>query len=188
MKSKIFNAYSVFIAGLLLVTGVTFVKLDCPVCQGSGRVTGISGVEIASVKANLVSHKELAIDCGWDYERFIYDMELTVENYTGSTAAGVVLVTFHDPDETYTIQVEENDEEIYVDVNGSVLLSYPWIIEVPARITQVFTHQVTFDGITLEFFGGRHHLVVANTNTSYPCPFHELDETKVSFPEWLRLR
>ena len=188
MKSKIFNAYSLFITGLLLVTGVTFVKLDCPVCDGTGRVTGISGVEILSIKAELVSHTELAIDCGWDYERFIYDMELTIENYTGSTAAGVVLVTFHDPDETYTIQVEINDEEVDQEVNGAILLTYPWIVEVPAGTTQVFTHQVIFDGVTLAFFGGREHLVVADTNTSYPCPFHDAGETKVSFPEWLRLR
>lgn len=187
MKNKIFNAYTYFILGLVLVTGATFIKLPCPACDGSGRIGGVTGVEVVSIEAELVSHFELGMDCGWDFERFTYDVELTVENYSGSEAWGVVLVTFHDPDESYYRQIEIDDSEVEVEVFGQTLLSYPWFVEVPAGSTEVFKKRVNFEGVTLEFFGGRDHQIEASTNTSYTCPFHG-EDARVVLPEWLRLR
>jgi hypothetical protein len=99
----------------------------------------------------------------------------------------VILVTFHDPDESYTIQVEIDDAEVDKEVTGQTLLSYPWFIEAPAKTTQVFKRRVNFQGVTLEFFGGRDHLLKANLASSYTCPFHG-EDAKVVLPEWLRLR
>jgi hypothetical protein len=187
MKNKIFNAYTYFIAGVLLVTGATFFKVECPVCDGTGRIVGVSGMEVKSIKADLVNHYELGIECGWDFEKFTYDVELTVENYRDEAAWGVILVTFHDPEESYLIRVEINDEEVDKEVTGQTLLSYPWFVQVPANTTQVFKKRVDFQGVTLQFYGGLDHLIKANLASSYPCPFHGEDAT-VTFPEWLKLR
>lgn len=187
MINKIFNAYTYFFIGVLLVTGVTFVKLECPACGGTGRISGVSGMEVISIKADLVSHSELGIECGWDFEKFTYDVELTVENYRESAAWGVILVTFHDPEESYIIQVEIDDSEVDKLVTGQTLLSYPWFIEVPANTTQVFKKRVNFQGVTLELYGWRDHLIKTNLASSYPCPFHG-EDARVTFPEWLKLR
>ena len=186
MKSRIFNAYTFFVAGLLIITGATFAELKCPACDGTGRIPGVTGVEVMSIEAEMISHYELGMDCGWDYERYTYDVTLTVENYTGTESWGIILVTFHDPDESYWIQVEIDDEELYVEVTGLTLMSYPWFVEVPARTTEAFTRRVTFEGVTLEFFGGRDHLIEANLASSYTCPFHG-ETARVSLPVWLRL-
>jgi hypothetical protein len=187
MKNKIFNAYTYFVAGLVLITGATFVKIECPACHGTGRISGVSGMEVKSIEAELVNHYELGMECGWDYERFTYDVELTMENYRETAAWGVILVTFHDPEESYIIRVEVDDAEVDKEVTGQTLLSYPWFVEVPAKTIQTFKRQVNFQGVTLEFFGGVEHLIKANIASSYTCPFHG-EDARVVLPEWLRLR
>jgi len=187
MKHKLFNNYTYFLFGLALVTLATFIRLPCPACEGTGRIQGITGIEVMNIESTLVDRYELGMDCGWDYERFTYDVELTVENYTDSEAYGVILITFHDPDESYTMQVEIDDEELYVEVAGATLLSTPLFLEIPARTTRVINKRMMFEGITLEFFSGRHHQIEANLASSYTCPFHA-ETASVPLPEWIRLR
>jgi hypothetical protein len=186
VKNKLFNAYTYFIIGLVLLTAVTFVEVPCPACDGAGRITGVLGIEVVSLESDMVSHYELGMDCGWDFERYTYDVKLTLENWTDTESWGVVLVTFHDPDESYMMQIEVDDEEVWVEVTGKTLLSYPWFVEVPAKTTLTFEKRVNFEGVTLEFFGGRSHQLDAKLATSYPCPFHG-EKAKVPFPTWLRL-
>ncbi len=127
------------------------------------------------------------MDCGWDYERFTYEVELTVENLTATEAFGIVLVTFHDPEKSYLIQIEVDDEEKWIEVTGATLLTEPVFVEIPAKTTEVIKKRLMFEGVTLEFFGGRYHLIEAKLASSYICPFHG-ENASIPLPEWLRLR
>ncbi len=187
MKKKLFNTYTCFILGLVLVTGATFVKVPCPACEGTGTIPGVTGIDIKGIEAELINHHELGMDCGWDYERFTYDVKLTLENRTQSDSYGIIMVTFHDPDDSYQIMVEIDDDELYVDVAGATLASNPVFVELPGGATEVIEKRMLFEGVTLEFFGGREHQIEANIASNYNCPFHGGDAS-VPFPEWLRLR
>ena len=187
MKAKIFNSYTYFLFGLVLVTVASFVPVPCPACGGTGIIEGTTGISVKDIEAELVSHYELGMDCGWDFENYTYDVTLTVENWTSTESYGIILVTFHDPDASYTLTVEEEDEEVDIEVRGATLLSYPVYVELEPRSEKVIEKRMKFEGVTLEFFGNKDHLIEANLASQFACPFHE-EKATVTFPEWLRLR
>ena len=187
MKTKIFNAYTGFVLGAVLLGGVTFAQLPCPACQGTGTVHGVRGLEIQGVDSTLVSHKELGMNCGWDWERYAYDIKVTVSNKTTAAAWGVIMVNISNPTESFTVMQEIDDAEVMVEFNGEPMKSYPIYVEVPASSTKVIEDSILYEGVTLKLFGEDKHWFQAVTATEFPCPFHGKKAT-VPLTEWLRLR
>ena len=187
MKNRVFNAYTAFVLGAVLVGGLTFVQLPCPACQGTGIIKGVTSLEVAGVEAKLVDHVELGIECGWDYERYSYDVKLTVVNKSSSFSYGVIMVTFHDPNETITLPAEIDDESTIVYYSGETLEATPFVVEVGPNQTKVFQKLVQFSGITLQLFTAPEHLVETTVASEFPCPFHGKEAT-VPFTQWLKLR
>lgn len=187
MKAKVFNAYAYFVVGAVLFAAITFVQLPCPACHGTGMVEGAGSLRIAGVEADLLDHDVLGIECGWDYERYTYKVRVSVVNEATAPAYGTVMVSFHDPEESYTLIVEENDEEVTKEFSGETLEAFPFFVEVPAKGSKVIEETVMFDGVTMELFGGQLHLVDATTASEYRCPFHD-KSARVNLTEWLRLR
>src|SRR4030067_3857341 len=105
MKARVFNAYTGFVLGVTLIGALTFVQLPCPMkaCGTTGVVKGVSGLEIAGVEAKLIKHTILGIECGWDWERFTYDVKISVVNNTATETFGVIMVSFGDPGEAYSL-------------------------------------------------------------------------------------
>lgn len=184
MKNRIFNAYTGFVLGLALVTGLTLLQLPCPACGGTGVVKGSTALEVAAVEAKLVGHTELGIQCGWDYERYTYDVKLSVTNKSSSPSYGVIMVTFHDPGEAYSLPQEVNDESVVMEFAGETLEAFPFFVEVGPNRTEVVEKQVMFSGITLQLFTADSHQVEAAAASEFACPYG----TKVPFTEWLWLR
>jgi len=187
MRAKLFNAYTYFILGVVLITVLTFIELPCPACGGTGIIKGVTSIKIAEFETELLDHYELGMECGWDYERYTYNVKLTVENPTSTESWGVILITFHDPDAAYQITVEVEDEEVVQEFRGETLAAFPMFIEVPAGSIQTVEEVMMFEGITLEFFGVELHQIDANLASEFVCPFHDAS-AKVSLPDWLRLR
>jgi hypothetical protein len=184
MKGKIFNAYTGFVLGVIFIAAITFVQLPCPACGGSGVVKGVLGLEVTGVEAKLVDHIALGVECGWDYERYNYDVKVSVTNKSNSPSFGVIMVTFHDPDETITLVQEKDDEEVISYFSGETLEAFPFPVEVGPNRTEVFEKRVMFSGVTLEMFSAEAHLVEAIAASEFECPYGK----KVPFTEWLRLR
>ncbi len=187
LKTRVFNGYTYFVLGVLLFTGLTFLQLPCPACGGTGIIKGAKGLEVSGVEAELTDHIALGIECGWDYERYTYNVNLMVANPTSEDGFGVILVTFHDPTETFSLTQEEDDEEVVKEYSGETLQAFPVFVEVPAKTTRTIEKTLQFEGITLELFGANSHLVEAHIADEYACPFHGAT-AKVPFTEWLRLR
>jgi hypothetical protein len=187
MKSKVFNAYTAFVLGTVLLAAVTFVQLTCPACHGTGIVHGVQGLEITGVDATLVEHKELGMNCGWDWERYKYDVKVSVINRTTAQAWGVVMVNISNPTESFWVEMEMEDEEVMVEFSGETLKSYPIFVEVPPSGSKVVEDTLLYEGVTLKLFGEEKHWFEAVTASEFPCPFHGAKAT-VPFTEWLRLR
>jgi RecJ-like exonuclease len=187
MNAKIFNARFFFVVGLIVITSLTYLRLPCPACQGTGVVTGAKTLSVVGVDAKLTNHFLLNIMCGWDFERYTYDLKLSVENKTARDAYGSVMVTFHNPDEEISVVIEVEDEEVVQTYTGKTLESIPIFVEVPAHTISTIEKTVTFDGVSLELFRVEEHSIEAYTESEFRCPFHG-EQARVSFTDWLWLR
>ena len=187
MKSTVYNAYTAFVLGAVLLAGLTFVQLPCPACDGTGVIKGVTSLEVAALETDLVDHVELGIECGWDWERYTYDVKLTVANKSSSFSYGVIMVTFHDPNETITLPIEIDDESTVAYYSGETLHAEPFVVEVGPNRTEVFQERVQFDGITLQLFTAPEHLLETTVASEFRCPFHG-EKATVPVTEWLKLR
>jgi hypothetical protein len=187
MKAKVFNVYTGFVLGAVLLGAMTFVQLPCPACGGTGTVRGVQGLEITGVEADLIQHKELGMNCGWDWERYAYDIRVSVVNRSTALTYGVVMVNISNPTESFSVKVELEDEETMVEFNGEPMKSYPIFVEVPPSSTKIIEESILYEGVTLKLFGEEKHWFEAVTASEFPCPFHK-EKATVSLTEWLRLR
>jgi hypothetical protein len=189
-KTKLFTASVLFSIAVVLVGGLTLVELPCPVCGGTGYVSGAKGLEITDIQYELVSHEVVGLECGWDFERYEYNIKLVVENTTINQTHGLVEVTFHDPESTTVryIEVDDEVEEAVETLGGVIAASAIFVEELAAGDTRIIEDSIVFDGITLEQLGVEIHEVQASTAEEFPCPFHDEGTTKVPFTTWLRLR
>jgi hypothetical protein len=189
IKNKLFKVSIFFSLAVVMVGGITLVELPCPVCDGTGYIKGAKGLEITDIVYELVSHEVVGLECGWDFERYTYDVEILVDNASVFPTYGMVEVTFHDPESTRTITIEVDDEDIEIENPGGVIAaSTIFVDEIAAGDTRTIGETIVFDGIMLEQMGVEKHLAQANTSDQFTCPFHGEETTKVPFTEWLRLR
>jgi len=177
-----------FILGVILVAVPTFIELPCPACGGTGFITGVKGLEITGIESELVSHEIVGLECGWDFERYTYDVKISVENKTTTPLYGMIGVTFHDPDATRTRIIEVDDEEIEVTTPGGIIAaSTIFVDEIAAKTARTIEETIVFDGISIEQLGVEYHLIQAYTADEFVCPFHG-ETAKVPITEWLKLR
>ena len=189
VKTKMFTASIFFTLAVIVFGAVTYIQLPCPVCDGKGTILGASGIEIVGLDFELVDHEVVGLECGWDFERYTYDVALSVENNTQEPLYGLIEVTFHDPESTRTIEVEVDDEvEEHIDVAGMIIAAQTVFIEELAPSGErIVTETIVFDGVSLEQIGAEAHLVEAHTAYMFICPFHG-ESNKVSLTDWLDLR
>jgi hypothetical protein len=187
MKAKIFNAYTGFVLGITLIAAITFIPLTCPACGGTGVVTGAKSLQVAGVEADLIKHYELGLQCGWDFERYTYDVRVQVENKTANEAFGTIMVTFHNPSDVISIVVEREDEEVLQTYTGKTLESFPIFVQIPAETTRTIEKTIVFDGVSLNLFQVDKHQIEAYTESEFTCPFHG-KKAVVILPEWFRLK
>ena len=190
LKTKLFTTSVFFTLAVVLFGAATFIQLPCPVCGGTGYISGVGGLEATVVEVELVEHEIVGLECGWDFERYTYDIKLSIENNTNAPLLGLVQITFHDPESTRTLYIEVDDEvEEAVEVAGSIIASDTvFIYEMAPGTKEIVESTIVFDGIALEALGVESHLVQVNSANEFACPFHSADTTKVSLTEWLRLR
>lgn len=190
LKTKLFTASIFFTLAVILLGTLTFIELPCPACGGTGFITGVKGLEITKVEAELVDHEIVGLECGWDYERYTYDLKISVENKsTTPLAYGMIEVTFHDPESSRTRTIEEDDEEIEVtDVGGIISADTIFVEGIAAQTARTIEETIVFDGVTLEVFDVEIHQVLAHTAEEFACPFHSEETTKVPLTKWLKLR
>jgi hypothetical protein len=189
LKTRMFTASIFFTLAVIVFGAVTYIQLPCPICDGKGEISGVSGVDIVGLDYELVHHEVVGLECGWDFERYTYDVEVSVENNTQNPLYGLIEVTFHDPDSTRIIEVEVDDEvEEQVEVAGMVIAAETiFIEELDAGGERTVLESILFDGISLEQIGAEVHLVEAHTAHIFICPFHG-ESNKVSLTDWLNLR
>jgi hypothetical protein len=190
MKTKLFTTSIFFTLAVVLVGGITLIELPCPVCDGTGYIRGAKGVEVIDIERKLVSHEVVGLECGWDFERYEYDIKLVVENTTINPTYGLVEITFHDPESTKVryIEVDDEVEEAVETLGGVIAAATIFVEELAAGDTRTIEDNIIFDGITLEQLGVEIHEVQASTAEEFPCPFHDEGTNKVPFTTWLRLR
>jgi hypothetical protein len=188
MKAKVFGAYTYFFLGVILVASITFMKVPCPVSNGTGVVTGVKDLEIVAVDAELVGQELISLECGWDYTRYTYDVKISVVNETTVPVYGMVAVSFYDPKQIGTRVTEMDDEEITVESLGPLIAAFPVFVEIAAETARTIEETIVLEGISLDQFGaGETHAVLAATADEFVCPF-DLGTGRVSITEWLRLR
>ena len=187
MRTKFFNAYTGFVLGAIIFGAVTFVQLPCPACNGTGTVHGVQGLEITGVESELLLHKELGLNCGWDWERYNYDVKVSVVNRSTAMAWGVIMINISNPTESITVTQEIDDQEVEVEYSGKTMQSYPVFVEIPASGTKIIDESIIYEGVTLQLFAEPKHRIDATTASEFACPFHGAKAT-VSLTEWLRLR
>jgi hypothetical protein len=189
-KTKLFTASIFFTLAVVLVGGITLIELPCPVCDGTGYIRGAKGVEVIDIERKLVSHEVVGLECGWDFERYEYDIKLVVENTTINPTYGLVEITFHDPESTKVryIEVDDEVEEAVETLGGVIAAATIFVEELAAGDTRTIEDNIIFDGITLEQLGVEIHEIQASTAAEFPCPFHDEGTNKVPFTTWLRLR
>ena len=190
LKTKLFTASVFFTLAVILFGAVTYIQLTCPVCEGTGYITGVGNLEITEVKPELIEHKVVGLECGWDFETYKYDITMLVKNNTGAPLYGLVKITFHDPDSTRMRIIEQDDEEIEVTDLGVIIAADTIFIDEMAPGTEgIIEATIVFDGISLEQLGVETHLVKVHAANEFICPFHDEGEAyKVTLTEWLRLR
>lgn len=202
MKNKVFNAYTylktrlftasvLFTLAVVLFGAATYIQLPCPVCEGTGYITGVGGLEVTEIKPELVEHEVVGLECGWDFETYTYDITMLAENNTDAPLYGLVEITFHDPDSTRIVYIEVDDEvEEAVEVAGGIIAADTiFVYEMAPGTESIVEDTIVFDGISLEQLGVETHLVKVHTANEFICPFHDEGETnKVTLTEWLRLR
>ena len=103
LKTKLFTTSVFFTLAVVLFGAVTFIQLPCPVCDGTGYISGVGGLEATVAELELVEHEIVGLECGWDFERYTYDVKLSIENNTNAPLLGLVQITFHDPESTRTL-------------------------------------------------------------------------------------
>ena len=188
LKTKLFTASIFFTLAVILIGGITYIELPCPVCEGEGWVTGVGGLEVTELEYELVNHEIVGLECGWDYERYTYDFKISVRNTTTSPLYGMISLTFHDPESTQERLIEEEDEDIIViDVGPVISVQNIFVEQTDAGAERTIDETIMFDGVTLELFEADVHEVVVHTEEAFICPFHG-ESNKVTLTEWLRLR
>ena len=190
LKTKLFTTSVFFTLAVVLFGAVTFIQLPCPVCDGTGYISGVGGLEATVAELELVEHEIVGLECGWDFERYTYDVKLSIENNTNAPLLGLVQITFHDPESTRTLYIEVDDEvEEAFEVAGSIIASDTiFIDDMDPGTERIVEDTIVFDGIALEALGVEGHLVQVNSANEFICPFHGNETTEVSLTEWLRLR
>jgi len=188
LKTRLFTASIFFTLAIILIGGITYIQLPCPVCDGEGLVSGVGGLKVNDVDYELIEHHIVGLECGWDYESYTYDFKISVENPTSSPTYGMISLTFHDPASSKERVIEEEDEEIVVIDEGPVISVHNIFIEqMDPGAKRTIEETITFDGVTLELFEADVHKVVIHAEDTFICPFHG-ESNKVSLTEWLRLR
>jgi len=188
-KTKFFTASIFFTLAVILFGGLTFIEFPCPICGGTGFITGARDLEVTGIEYELVSHEIVSLECGWDYESYTYDVKLSVKNKTAAPLYGIIQLTFHDPGASTTRYVSEEDEpEIAVEVPGAVIAAENiFVDEIAAGAERTIEETIVFEGVTLAIFGVEIHQVIAHTADEFACPFHG-ETAKVPLPQWLGLR
>jgi len=188
MKKKLFTASIFFTLAVILIGGITYIELPCPVCDGEGWIKKARGLEVNAVEYELVDHYIVGLECGWDYEKYTYDFIISVKNTTTSPLFGMISLTFHDPGSTKERVIEEEDEDIVVtDLGPEIWVENIFIEQTDAGAERTIEETITFDGVTLELFEADVHEVFVHTENEFICPFHG-ESNKVPLTEWLRLR
>ena len=188
LKSRLFTTSILFTLAVVLIGGITYIELPCPVCDGEGWVKNAKGLEVTDVEYELIDHEIVGLECGWDYEKYTYDFTISVKNTTISPLYGMISLTFHDPESTQERLIEEEDEDVVViDLGPEIWVENIFIEQTDAGAERTIKETITFDGVTLELFEMDVHKVVVHAENEFICPFHG-ESNKVPLTEWLRLR
>lgn len=193
LKTKLFTASIFFTLAVIVFGAITYIELPCPVCGGTGYVTGVGDLEIIDVEYELIEHHVVGLECGWDWERYTYDIKITVENKAITPLYGMIQFTFHDPEESRTREVEgavqeTDDEETFVTDIGAVIWADTIFVDgIDAGAERTIEETIVFEALTLELFDIKIHQIEVNTKDKFICPVHG-ETNKVSVTEWLRLR
>jgi hypothetical protein len=194
--SKVFSGHAgfmSFILGFTLLASITFIEVPDPVSNGTGIIQGAQGLEVTGVEVDLVDHVILNLECGWDFERYTYDVKISVVNETAAPIYGAIVVNFHNPAAAIA-GGDINEEGLIVTEGGYAGLVealFPVFVEVDAGTTQTIEETFVFDGLIL---GGVDagtrtwdtHTVTVGTTGEFVSPYGG-GTGKVSIPEWLRL-
>ena len=193
LKTKMFTASIFFTLAVIVFGGITYIELPCPVCGGKGFVTGVGDLKVTDIETELINHDVVALECGFDWERFTYDVKISVENMATTPLYGLIQLTFHDPAATRIRTVEgasadTDDEETEVTDEGAVIAHENLFVDgIAPGAERTIEGTIVFEGFTLEMWGNEPHKVVVNTADEFMCPVCG-ESHKVSFTEWLRLR
>ena len=190
LKTKLFTASIFFTLAVVLLGGITYLELPCPVCDGTGIVTGAGNLKLAEIDYDITEREVVSLECGYDLERYVYNVKLTVENPTTSPSSGAVKLTFHDPEATRTREVEvvDDEENIVTDLGPIISVQTVYIPEVAAGAERTVEESIEFISVTLEIFDVEFHHIEFYVVDEFICPFHDETSSKVSLTEWLRLR
>jgi hypothetical protein len=64
IRTKLFTASIFFTLAVVLVGSITLIELPCPVCNGTGYISGAKGLEIIDVDIELINHEVVGLECG----------------------------------------------------------------------------------------------------------------------------
>jgi hypothetical protein len=194
--SKVFGAHAglmSFVLGFTLLASPVFIEVPDPISNGTGIIQGAQGLDVTGIEVDLVDHFILNLECGWDFERYTYDVKISVVNDTAAAIYGNIVVNFHNPAAATaggSIDVEGLifTEEAYA---GLIEAVFPIFVEVAAGTTQTIEETFVFDGLIL---GGVDagtrtwdtHTVTVTTEGEFISPYGG-GTGKVSIIEWLKL-
>ena len=86
----------VFLLSLVMIAllGVPImVSTQCPICGGTGVISGLKGTEIKEFQYRLVKSEHASAGCDAEWENWTYSISVTLENKTKQPSYGYINIT-----------------------------------------------------------------------------------------------
>lgn len=217
MKNSIFNGYSYFAVGILVLTVLTsFTRLTCPIDGGTGVISGAEALKVTDVEYVLVDSKIYDTGCAETYSDYTYSVNVSLTNDTAASEVGALVVKFYHPlavkgavDLATALQILADQQEAQVQSvtvteevsKGGLITTFiaPPVatkliyVDIPANTSQTVEETIQFRGfgyaeiLGLISNGTTHVVSVAPPVDAITCPYSH-GTGKVPLTEWLRLK
>ena len=190
MKIRVSSVYVCFVMGVLLVGALTLIEVPCPICGGTGVITGAKGLEVKGVEGELIDLNTLDVGCGALYNKYTYAVKISLVNEATAPSYGAISVTFHDPKGAHPEVIRPSDEEgadvmvVEPAYPGPTVAAIPVFVEIPAETAQTIEEIIWFEEFWVEQVTNTHN-ISADTAGKIVCPYCDGTGT-VPIIEWFR--
>lgn len=163
---------TVTVVALLAWASTVVEVLPCPVCEGTGVLSGPKSLEVKGFESKEISYTVFQLGSCDEWEQLTYEVNILVVNREADTSAGYLVVDFYLP-------VSEEPE-----AEGYLSYEIPIYVEIPPETTKNIKRTLVWEGfMTLRI---RPWLVVKE-GEEFACP-HCNGQGRLSVIEYIKAK